>query len=176
MSARPKVLVVLVNTKLRTPAVAASWSRVSVPVMLMSTKSWRLCEPTCGLCSVAGCSTAPTPARQPRTVTRSAMEPTVVVNGEASRSRPTTSRPRARSTRTSASPRCPALPVTRTRSPGMRITLLRGDAATVARRTAGPGAALTARQHASPGARSVPLTAGCEAAGGVVGWSGCAHT
>src|SRR5262249_48504932 len=131
-SARPKALVVLVNTKLPTPAATASWSSVSVPVMLVSTKSWRLCEPTCGLCSVAGCSTAPTPARQPRTVSRSAMEPTVVVNGEGSRSRPTTSRPAACSTRTSASPRCPALPVTRTRSPGMRRTLLSAPRSRVA--------------------------------------------
>src|SRR5690242_4967756 len=128
VSARPKALVVLVNTNLPTPAATASWSRVSVPVMFVSTKSWRLCEPTCGLCNVAGCSTAPTPARQPRTVSRSAMEPTVVVNGEGSRSRPTTSRPAARSTRISASPRCPALPVTRTRSPGMRFTLLSAPA------------------------------------------------
>src|SRR5689334_13786973 len=132
VSARPKVLVVLVNTKLPTPAATASWSSVSVPVMLVSTKSWRVCEPTCGLCSVAGWSTAPTPARQPRTVARSAMEPTVVVNGEAIRSSPTTSRPVARSTRTSASPRCPALPVTRTRSPGMRLTLLSAPRSRVA--------------------------------------------
>src|SRR5215831_3466208 len=131
-SARPNALVVLVNTKLPTPAATASSSSVSVPVMLVSTKSWRPCEPTCGLCSVAGCSTAPTPARQLRTVSRSAMEPTVVVNGEGSRSRPTTSRPAARSTRTSASPRCPALPVTRTRSPGMRLTLLSAPRSRVA--------------------------------------------
>src|SRR5262249_28761874 len=124
VSARPKVLVVLVNTKLPTPAAADSSSRVSVPVTLLSTKSCRVCEPTCGLCSVAGCRTAPAPARQARTVARSVIEPTTVVNGEASTSRPTTSRPLARSTRTSASPRCPALPVTRTRSPGMRFTIL----------------------------------------------------
>src|SRR6516165_5632037 len=124
VSARPNVLVVLVNTKLPTPAAAASSSRVSVPVTLVSTKSCRVCEPTCGLCSVAGCRTVPVPARQARTVARSVIDPTTVVNGEASTSRPVTSCPRARRTRTSASPRCPALPVTRTRSPGMRLTIL----------------------------------------------------
>src|SRR2546423_1812334 len=61
VSARPNVLVVLVNTKLPTPAAAASSSSVSVPVTLVSTKSCRVCEPTCGLCKVAGCRTAPAP-------------------------------------------------------------------------------------------------------------------
>ena len=70
----------------------------------------------CGLCSVAACRTAPTPSRQRRTTPRSVTGPVTVVNGELSRSSPTTSRPCARRTRTSASPRCPALPVTRTRS------------------------------------------------------------
>src|SRR5690242_21704297 len=124
VSARPNVLVVLVNTKLPTPAAAASSSSVSVPVTLVSTKSCRVCEPTCGLCKVAGCRTAPAPARQARTVERSVIDPTTVVNGDGSMSRPVTSCPRARRTRTSASPRCPALPVTRTRSPGMRLTIL----------------------------------------------------
>src|SRR5262249_22449280 len=124
VSARPNVLVVLVNTKLPTPAAAASSSRVSVPVTVVATKSCRVCEPTCGLCSVAGCRTAPAPARQARTVARSVIDPTTVVNGDAITSRPVTSCPRARRTRTSASPRCPALPVTRTRSPGMRLTIL----------------------------------------------------
>ena len=32
-----------------------------MPVRFVSTNSWRLCEPTCGLCSVAVCSTASTP-------------------------------------------------------------------------------------------------------------------
>ena len=44
--ARPKVLVVLVKTKRLTPAATASSSRLSVPVMLVSTKSPRECEPT----------------------------------------------------------------------------------------------------------------------------------
>src|SRR5215472_17522814 len=123
VSARPKALVVLVNTKLSAPAATASSSRVSVPVMLASTNAWRSCDPTCGLCRVAGCSTEPTPARQRRTVPRSAIDPTTSVYGEASRSTPTVSRPASRRTRTSASPRCPALPVTRTRSPGMRTTI-----------------------------------------------------
>src|SRR6266702_3886608 len=138
--ARPNALVVLVNTKLPTPAAAASSSRASVPVMLVPTKSCRRCEPTCGLCRVAGCSTVPTPSRQRRTVARSAMDPVVVVNGEGSRSRPATSRPLARSTRTSASPRCPALPVTRTRSPGMGLTILcaRARAGIPAWRVPGP--------------------------------------
>src|SRR5262249_3097877 len=124
VSARPKVLVVLVNTKLPTPAAAASSSSVSVPVTLVSTKSGRLCEPTCGLCSVAGCTTAPAPARQARTVARSVIDPTTVVNGEASTSMPITSCPRARRTRISASPRGPALPVHREPSPGLALPIL----------------------------------------------------
>jgi hypothetical protein len=39
--ASPKTLVVLVKTKAPTPVAAASSSRLSVPVMLVSTKSWR---------------------------------------------------------------------------------------------------------------------------------------
>ena len=39
VNARPNVLVVLVNTKLCTPAATASSSRCSVPVMLVSTKA-----------------------------------------------------------------------------------------------------------------------------------------
>src|SRR3546814_5147465 len=44
--ASPKTLVVEVKTKAPTPALTASSSRFSVPVMLVSTKSWRLCVAT----------------------------------------------------------------------------------------------------------------------------------
>ncbi len=117
LNARPNALVVLVNTKLRTPAATDSSSSTSVPVMLVCTNDWRSCDPTCGLCSVAACKTACTPGKLFRTRSRSVIEPTTVVNGESSRSRPTTSCPCSRSTRTSASPRCPELPVTSTFPP-----------------------------------------------------------
>ena len=42
VSASPNALVVLVKTKAATPAATASSSRLSVPVTLVSTKSWRL--------------------------------------------------------------------------------------------------------------------------------------
>jgi hypothetical protein len=83
--------VVLVNTKLSTPAATDSSSRLSVPVTFVSTNACRSCEPTCGLCRVAGCSTARTPDRHARTTSRSAIDPTTEVNGESSRSTPTTS-------------------------------------------------------------------------------------
>src|SRR5260370_32739416 len=83
LSARPKALVVLVNTKLLTPAAAASSSRVSVPVTLVSTKSCRRCEPTCGLCSVAGGRTAPAPAGQARALAPAVVDPPPVVNRRA---------------------------------------------------------------------------------------------
>ena len=57
-------------------------------------------------------STAPAPARPRRTSARSPTEPTRSVVGDGRTSRPTTSTPSARRTRTSASPRCPELPVT----------------------------------------------------------------
>src|ERR687891_415985 len=60
--ARPNALVVLVKTKPPAPAATASSSRLSVPVMLVSTKSCRVCDPTCGLWSVAAWMTASTPA------------------------------------------------------------------------------------------------------------------
>ena len=81
--------------------------------MFVSTNAWRSCEPMCGLCSVAVCSTASTPARHSRTSSRSAIEPIAAVNGDARRSSPATSRPASRRTRTIASPRWPAEPVTR---------------------------------------------------------------
>ena len=53
VSARPKALVVLVKTNRSTPAATDSSSRLSVAVTLASMNSWRVWEPTCGLCSVA---------------------------------------------------------------------------------------------------------------------------
>ena len=64
--------------------------------------------------SVAACMTAVTPwERASRTMERSAMSPVTSVNGDGLMSRPVTSSPWSRSTRTSASPRWPELPVTR---------------------------------------------------------------
>src|SRR5580693_1237817 len=114
VSARPNALVVLVNTKLLTPAATASSSTVSVPLTVVSTNACLPCEPTCGLCSVAVCRTASTPARQSRTTARSATDPITVVCGDGRTSSPVTSCPPSRSTRTRASPRWPELPVTRT--------------------------------------------------------------
>ena len=79
VSARPNALVVLVNTKLPTPAATASSSSVSVPVTLVSTNSCLRWEPTCGLCSVAECTTASAPATHSRTTARSATDPVTVV-------------------------------------------------------------------------------------------------
>src|SRR4029450_1024946 len=56
-----------------------------------------------------------TPRKQLRSVSRSVIEPTWVVQLDSRRSSPTTSCRRARSVRTRPSPRCPALPVTSTR-------------------------------------------------------------
>src|SRR6187402_1426830 len=67
-----------------------------------------------GLCRVALWMTEVAPAMASRTKASSAIEPTWFVNGEALISMPRTSRPSARRRRTIASPRCPALPVTRT--------------------------------------------------------------
>src|ERR1700759_850447 len=86
LSARPNALVLLVNTKLPTPAAAASSASVSVPVTLVSTNSCQGCASTCGLCKVAVCSTADTPSRQDRTSSRSVIEPVTVVLGESSTS------------------------------------------------------------------------------------------
>src|SRR5690625_2655782 len=120
LSARPNALVVLVNTKAPTPALTASSSSTKVPVTLVSTKACRSWDPTCGLCSVAAWRTPSTPVSAAPTTSRSPTDPRTVVNGESRTSRPTTSAPRARSTRTSASPRCPALPVTRILLPATR--------------------------------------------------------
>src|SRR5579872_497792 len=95
------------------PAASAASSSVSVPVTFTSTKAWREWLSTCGLCSVAVWMTAVTPAIAPRTNSGSVIEPTRVVNGEASRSSPRAGRPAACRLRISASPRCPALPVIR---------------------------------------------------------------
>ena len=118
VSARPNALVVLVNTNRLCRAATASSSRFSVPVMFVSTNWWRSCEATCGLCSVAAWSTASLPATACSTSARSAIEPTMSVYGDGRMSSPTTSAPSARRTRTSASPRWPALPVTRIRMAG----------------------------------------------------------
>ena len=90
-SARPNALVVLVKTKRPTPAATDSSSRFSVPVRLVSTKSCRVWEPTCGLCSVAACRTASTPCSASRTSARSATEPTSVVCADGRTSIDTTS-------------------------------------------------------------------------------------
>src|SRR3954466_7151165 len=60
-SCEPNALVVLVKTKLFTPAATAASSRLSVPVTLVSTKSCLLWVATCGLCSVAVWITAGAP-------------------------------------------------------------------------------------------------------------------
>src|SRR5580692_9549148 len=114
VSARPNALVVLVNTKLLTPAATASSSSVRVPLTVVSTNACLPCEPTWGLCSVAVCRMASTPARLSRTTARSATDPTTVVCGDGRTSSPVTLCPPSRSTRTRASPRWPELPVTRT--------------------------------------------------------------
>src|SRR4051812_28067805 len=111
VSARPKALVVLVKINRSTPAATDSSSRFSVAVTLASMKAWRVWEPTCGLCNVAVCTTAPTPSTARRATARSARSPTTRVYGPGSRSTPTACSPR---TRISPSPRCPELPVTRT--------------------------------------------------------------
>src|SRR5215217_7295477 len=117
VSARPNVLVVLVNTKRPTPPATASSSRLSVPVMLVSTNAGRSCEPTWGLWRVAAWRIASTPRTHSRTTARSAIEPTTLVNGDGNTSSPATSWPSPARTRTSASPRWPELPVTRIRIP-----------------------------------------------------------
>src|SRR5262249_26126644 len=100
-------------TKARTPPDTAASRRFNVPVTLVSTKSWRECVATCGLCSVAACSTCVTPNMHSETTPRSTIEPTTSVNGERWISTLTTGVFCARSVRTKASPRWPALPVTR---------------------------------------------------------------
>src|SRR3954468_15899652 len=112
-SCEPNALVVLVKTKLRTPAAAAASSRLSVPVTLVSMKSCLLWVATCGLCSVAVWITAVTPSIWCRTKSGSTIEPTASVKGDAFRSMPRAGEPRPRSVRRRASPRWPALPVTR---------------------------------------------------------------
>lgn len=128
--ASPNVLVVLVCTNAPTPARVASSSSTNVPVTLVSTKSCRLWVTTCGLCSVAVCSTARTPVIASRTTPRSTIEPTTLVNGEGLMSSPRASSPRASSRRISASPKWPALPVTR--------TVMAPDSAAVAGRKSRP--------------------------------------
>src|SRR6202035_5182170 len=115
-SARPNVLVVLMKMTLLRFAATACSSTVRVPATFVSTNSTRLCEPMCGLWSVAEWITASMPATLSRTKSGSAIEPTRLVNGESRMSSPTTSWPVLGSTRMSASPRCPELPVTSIRT------------------------------------------------------------
>ena len=110
----PNTLVELVRTNARTPTRSASSSSVNVPVTLVSTNCWRVCVARCGLCSVAAWKTTSAPRIASRTHAGSATEPTTSVYGDLTISRPTAGRARDRRTRTSASPRCPALPVTTT--------------------------------------------------------------
>src|SRR5260370_7418839 len=79
-SASPNTLVVLVQTNAVTPEATASSSRLSVPVMLTSTKSWRLWVPTGGLSRAAVCNTAPTPFMQRPTKQRSVIGPQKFLN------------------------------------------------------------------------------------------------
>src|SRR5262249_44505555 len=113
-NAPPNALVVLVKTKDATPADVASSRSVSVPVTLVATKSWRLGAARWGLCRVAVWRTASTPRMHCLTQLRSAIDPTRRVKGDAATSRPTASWPDPRRGRTSASPRGPLLPGTRT--------------------------------------------------------------
>jgi hypothetical protein len=69
----PKVLVVLVNTKLSTPA-SSFLSSTSVPAMFVSMNACRLLQPTWGLCRLAACRTAPTPCRHAWATFRSAID------------------------------------------------------------------------------------------------------
>src|ERR1700735_3237504 len=124
VSARPNALVVLVKTKLLRQAATASSSSVSVPLTVVSTNACLPCEPTCGLCSVAVCRTASTPARLARTTARSVTDPTTVVCGDGRTSSPVTSYPASPSTRTRASPRWPELPVTRTFAAATLVSVL----------------------------------------------------
>src|ERR1700754_977032 len=112
-SAAPNALVVLVKTKERTPCATAASSKATVPPTFVST-NWRfVCVATCGLCNVALWITRVTPDIASRTKASSAIEPTRSVKGDALISRPRASCPSARRRRISASPRWPALPVTR---------------------------------------------------------------
>src|SRR5580692_7192688 len=112
-SARPNALVVLVNTNDLTPAATAASSRFKVPVTLVSMNCWRVWLAICGLCRVAACTTASTPRRHCATKSRSMIDPTRCVNGELLMSRPIAARPAPCRVLMSASPRWPALPVTR---------------------------------------------------------------
>ena len=85
-----------------------------MPRTFVSTNASRAWVATCGLCSVAAWKTVSAPWMQRATQARSAIDPTSSVNGPATMSSPTASRPASRSVRISASPRCPELPVTRT--------------------------------------------------------------
>lgn len=74
--------------------------------------------------NIAVCTTASTPSNASRTTARSVTDATCVVQCDGFTSRPTISCPRDPSTRTSASPRWPELPVTRMRSRGFTSATL----------------------------------------------------
>src|SRR6266540_638799 len=112
--ALPKALVVLVKINESTPANVASSRRLSVPVMLVSMKCCQLCVMTCGLCRVAVYRTACTSTRHRLTKSRSLMDPTLFVKSDDLMSRPMASCFVFLKVRTSASPKCPLLPVTKT--------------------------------------------------------------
>src|SRR5262249_13879625 len=114
VSARPKALVVLVNTKAATPAATASSRRWSVPVTLVSRNSCRAWLARWGVCRVAAWMTASAPRTQRLTNSRSATDPTWTVYGDTTRSRPATWWGVSWRVRTRPSPRCPLLPVTKT--------------------------------------------------------------
>src|SRR5499433_507508 len=135
VSAEPNALVVLVKTKASTPAATASSRRTRVPLTLVSTKSREPWVARWGLCRVAACRAPRTPRMHRATRSRSQMEPTQSVKGEGLRSTPRASRPSACRVRMSASPRWPALPVTRIIVPETRE--LRRRLHRVARRAEG---------------------------------------
>src|SRR5882757_8641876 len=83
VSARPKALVVLVKTKAPRPSAAAASNRLRVPVTLVSTKSCRERVATCGLWRVAVWITASAPRTHRFTTSRSVIDPTVLVKGDA---------------------------------------------------------------------------------------------
>jgi hypothetical protein len=111
--ASPKTLVELVRTKLFTPWRSAASSKFRVPLILVSINACGLCVATCGLCKVAVCSTASMPRMAAVTAAASPIEHCTLVKGEAAQSKPMAWCSPPCKVRISASPKCPALPVTR---------------------------------------------------------------
>jgi hypothetical protein len=110
-SAAPKTLVELVKMNERTPASTDSSNKFSVPVMFVSMKFCRVWVMTWGLCREAVCKTVSTPVMQRFTNSRSTMDPTSSVKSDLATSTPIISCFVFRNVRTSASPKCPLLPV-----------------------------------------------------------------